>query len=118
MTAAPAHLTNPDWWDERMARVDELAALPQGWQDDDPAPTAEAIEITRQVLAVVRGLTLMGPTKLAPQILPTIDGGTQIEWHEQGWNVEIEISAAGRIETWAHRHADDRTFSYPPDRAS
>jgi hypothetical protein len=100
-----------------MARVDELAALPCGWVDDAPPPTSEAIEVTRQVLGVIRALAYMNPTKLAPQITPTYGGGTQIEWHEQGWTVEVEISATGRIETWVAdvRNRPTTVFSYPPD---
>lgn len=114
---APQHLIDPDWWDERMRRVDELAALPHGWIEDAPPPTPEAIEVTRQVLGVVRALAYMNPTKLAPQITPTYDGGTQIEWRETGWAIEIEITATGRIETWVADVRDRAVtvFTYPPD---
>jgi hypothetical protein len=32
-----------------------------------------------------------------PQIIPTVEGGVQLEWHRDGFDLEIEITCTGEI---------------------
>ena len=57
----------------------ELAALEDGWNGHDSAP------IDPRALDVLRALC----------VVPTARGGIQIEWHVNGWDVEIEVDSDG-----------------------
>lgn len=57
----------------------ELASLSEGWDGYDAYPISDA------ALAVVRAL----------HVVPTCNGGIQIEWHANGWDVEVEVSKDG-----------------------
>ena len=41
---------------------------------------------------------------------PTPEGGLQFEWHEGGWDVEIEVEPDGTVETWGRHLHNGATF--------
>jgi len=71
--------------------LDSLRKLPHGWNSYNAAPITEAaITSAERLIDMLR-------TSL-PAIVPRSCGGIQIEWHEQGMNVEIEIDADGTVQ--------------------
>lgn len=64
------------------ARIDSLAALEQNWNSyGAPPPTLEALRVLRCL-----------------HVMPTNDGGVQIEWHCNGQDVEIEVGPNGLLD--------------------
>ena len=43
----------------------------------------------------------MQPGVPLPSITPLSYGGVQLEWHRKGWDLEIEIVGAGKIQVFA-----------------
>jgi hypothetical protein len=76
-----------DWVRPVAKKLDELLSLPQNW-DSYGAP-----KIADSVVPTVIGLLqdVMLPTTPIPQIFPTSSGGVQLEWHQNGVDLEIEI---------------------------
>lgn len=71
---------------DRFARkLDELAALPEGWD------SYGATRITPAAVEAVRGLLSV----LA--IVPCSSGGLQVEFHALGWDFELEVEADGSV---------------------
>ena|SRR5690349_14030504 len=104
------------WFPKKMARLDEIAALESGWIDGNSgdAPTPVAIDGARRLVALIAMLTEVAPT-LQVQIVPTADGGVSLEWHEGGWDAEIDIERDGKLWIWAHHGDRGVEFSYPPE---
>lgn len=74
-------------------RLGELTSLPQGWdghggQSVDPAVARFTLEMLGDI---------MRPDTPLPQLMPLSCGGIQVEWHRNGWDVEIEISKPGQV---------------------
>jgi hypothetical protein len=108
MSSAEKHdptLVRP-WLPERLARLEEIANLDENWDSYHALPPAEAaISTTRALVQMLSAWHTVNP-QFAPQFCPTVDGGVQIEWHEQGYNLEITIEPDGRIGGWLNRHVD------------
>jgi hypothetical protein len=102
------------WFLDLQRRLDDIGALEENWGSYHEAPiTAEAIDVSRRLLAVLAMLAEIKPT-LSTQICPTPPGGIQLEWHEGGWNAEIEVEPDGSISIWCS-DGGKREFCYPPD---
>jgi hypothetical protein len=68
------------------ARLAHLAALTDGWDSyEGKAPTEAALK-------VVRGLNAV----------PRSDGGIQLVWHANGWEIEVDFEPDGQPSFWAH----------------
>lgn len=59
--------------------VSALGALGEDWDGYGAAPVSE------EALAVVRAML----------VVPTCNGGVQVEWRANGWDFEVEISKDG-----------------------
>lgn len=72
---------------ELSERVQELAELPKDW-DSYGARTVdeEAIKLGAEIALA------LSPRFGSPWLVPTADGGVQVEWHERGWDIEVCIS--------------------------
>jgi len=99
----PAVFTSAPPWEDWSSHVEErareLAGLGGGWDGRDSRPpslrTAEiALDELRRVAP---------PGLPMPQVLPTVDGGVQFEWHCQGWTVELEVTPAGEVLAWGEQ---------------
>lgn len=81
----------PAWLAQSAERMNELLQLPRGWNSHKARPTepraaTAALELLGRIM--IPGLT-------PPQIVPTVHGGVQLEWHVRGLDVEIEVAPDG-----------------------
>jgi hypothetical protein len=94
------------WEVEVVRRVVKLLDMPEDW-DSYGAPKIKkdagmfALEILQKV---------MRPRTPMPQIVPTAAGGIQIEWHEKGIDLEIDILGPYECELW---YRDQRSQQAP-----
>jgi hypothetical protein len=98
----------PKWLLPTVERAGRLLALPANW-DMQGAPTLDdaAIQTALDVLCMV-----MDQDSSLPSWTPTRDGGVQLDWHESGIDLEIEVSptsadgyavisdSTGRVPEW------------------
>lgn len=97
------HPTAPHWLRDIAQRLDELTDFPTGWDGHDARPmTEDAVVMMLHVLQQVAT-----PGVPVPDMVLSPEGGLQVEWHQGGWDVEIEVRASGDIEAWA-RPVDGR----------
>jgi hypothetical protein len=77
-----------EWVAAALERIEELTALARGWDGYDAKP----IDATVAVQAVRFVLDHAYPSVPQPAIVPSADGGIQIEWHRGGIDLEVSIS--------------------------
>jgi hypothetical protein len=81
-----------EWVSEVLSRLRALAVLDDGWDGNNaPRISPTNVEIAMQLLAHV----MLSDTP-APEIVPTVRGGLQLEWHVRNVDVELEILSPGR----------------------
>jgi hypothetical protein len=75
------------WKRDLAKRLAEFMTLPEDW-DSHGAPQL-SFEI---FFAALKNLeSMMTPETLLPDVVPTVRGGIQIEWHDRGIDVEVEV---------------------------
>lgn len=73
-----------------------LDSMRPGWDGNDaPVPTATTIEIALYELA-----RCVAPGMPPPEVRPTVRAGVQFEWHQGGWDIEMECLPSGRVVAW------------------
>lgn len=81
----------PNWVPQLLAQVCQLVELPQDWDSYGAPPVREA--------AVLGALELLAQvitgSSSPPQIVPTSQGGLQLEWHQGGVDLEVEVLGPG-----------------------
>lgn len=86
-------------------RAAELAALPRGWNSYDARPvSAKALHGAIEFL-----LEYAAPDVDRPALVPTVRGGLQLEWHNNGLDVEVEVAPDGHVCFFAEDAAAERT---------
>ena len=83
----------PIWLVSTSDRINELVRLPLGWDGHDGRP----VNFDVADFAVQFLLQTLEPDGPAPLVVPLSYGGLQLEWHEQGIDLEIEVEAPNRI---------------------
>lgn len=66
-----------------IARLQSFMKLERGWDSYDAAPI--------NPLPVMIGIIM----QTAPAVVPLSNGGVQMEWHRDGWDIELEITPDG-----------------------
>lgn len=93
----PGSWARPRWVDYVEAALNQLVALPAGWDGRRAQPiTIAAVEGVVHMLSLV-----MGERTAAPQLFPLPDGGIQAEWHIGGNAIEVEVDGAGEAHVLA-----------------
>jgi hypothetical protein len=74
----------------------QLVKMPAGWDSYNAPPLRRdaglfALEILQSV---------MRPRTPLPQVIPSAAGGVQLEWHENGVDLELHITAPYQWELW------------------
>lgn len=86
----------PPWLPEVVERINNLARLPSPIAADAPAPPTEAAA-TAALDAIRRVMWFETPT---PAVVPTYDGGLQLEWHAEDLDIELTVMPAGERHVW------------------
>lgn len=84
--------TRVSWTSQALARLDRLANLGPAWDG------AAAKAITPSVIEAVRDFVtsdLIDHTDIKPELVPTLDGGIQLEWHTSDVDLIIECEPSG-----------------------
>ena len=87
MSDKPRDNGGPAWLRLTMLRCVELLALPRNWDSYGAEPISP--ELTWTALQLLRCFMRDGMSR--PKIVPTNRGGVQLEWHQDGIDLEVEI---------------------------
>jgi len=82
------------WFMPLLDRICELGELPLNWDSYDGLP----IDLRTATFAVIVLFESLSKSDLLPSVVPTSCGGIQLEWHEGGVDLEIEILSPSTIE--------------------
>lgn len=97
--AGVSRSARPRWVDLVEGELNQLLALPAGWDGRRALPvTTTAVEGVVALLSLV-----MDERTAAPQLFPLPDGGVQAEWHIGGDAVEVEFDGEGAAHVLADR---------------
>jgi len=78
-------------------RMIELLELPPGWNSYNARPiTKENVNFAFNLLG-----RIMRHDTPAPNVVPMVRGGVQLEWHTRGINLEISIYSPGEVSFFA-----------------
>lgn len=99
------------WLSAALARLDELATLKANWDSYQAEPMTPAALIAAR--GYVSVMALISPVSAMPEpaIVPTNDGGIQLEWHQSGVDVEVYISPTGGVSGWTRDGTTEAEFS-------
>ncbi|NUN51598.1 MAG: hypothetical protein HUU06_02270 [Planctomycetaceae bacterium] len=78
-----------------VAHLGDILALEANW-DSYASPRIDR-GATSAALVALLSLASISPEAPAPFVVPTSRGGVQLEWHEQGVDLEIEIRPDGKV---------------------
>lgn len=87
------HMHEPAWQESVVRQLEDLSALDEGWDGFRAGP------IRRDVITfAVRVLeSIMRPSTPPPHITPMSHEGLMLEWHRNGFDLEIEIEKPGQL---------------------
>lgn len=77
------------WIEELLPKFEELMRLPVGWDGYSGLPVSfQCVCFALQLIASLSTAEIE-----APQVVPGSDGSLQLEWHNYGYDVELNILA-------------------------
>jgi len=88
------------WQVEVVNQLVKFAKLPKGWDSYN----AERFRSDAGMFALEVLEKVMRPRTPVPQIVPTASGGVQLEWHQKGIDLEINIVGPYNCELWYRDH--------------
>ena len=81
----------PVWLESTNDALRELLALPPNWDSYGAAP----IHVESVMAAIDLLRAIMRDDTPAPAVVPTPQGLVQLEWHRDGFDLEIEVQSLG-----------------------
>ncbi len=93
-TAIRDHHARTPWLEPVVQRMAALVALPEGW-DSYGAPALDAKLLFAALDLLARTMSADTP---APAVIPTSQGGVQLEWHRSGIDLEVEVLSPNRFD--------------------
>jgi hypothetical protein len=98
------------WRRDALEKLRRLAALEPNWDSYGACPISGAVVMVVEDLLDVVAL----PKAPEPAVVPTPEGGVQLEWHIRGLDLEVEVapSATGTLlvsldDEWARETVDE-----------
>jgi hypothetical protein len=80
--------TSPAWVVAFARKVEQILKLQDGWDGEgSKAPNLNSVIEALEFL-----FSALSHDTLAPQVVPTSDGGLQLEWHAKGIDLEVTFS--------------------------
>lgn len=94
-----------NWNQEVSNRLDHLVALPIGWDGYGGRPVI--FSLAYFALSLLHHVC--SDDSDAPSIVPGGDGTLQLEWHQNGYDVELDILAANNVSAMRYNIETDET---------
>lgn len=94
----------PTWLYPALARLQHLSRLGDNWDTYGGSPVADEAVFT--ALSVIA--RLLKDESVPPVIVPTSQGGVQLEWHRVGDEVEIRVTPDGEISAFRFNEGDGK----------
>jgi len=86
-------IEEPRWLRPTVQRMEQLLALPRNWDSYGALPvTVVSVQMALNALMMV-----MESRSPAPTVVPTVEGGVQLEWHQNDIDLEVEVKPEGQI---------------------
>lgn len=105
--------TPADWLRPIVERFQALASLTEDWDGyGSPAPDRHTLINALDVLQ-----RFMLATIAVPAVAPTPTGGVQFEWHQGGWDIEVEVTPSGQAIAWGENVTTGESFHGTVDEA-
>jgi hypothetical protein len=98
---APVH----PWQKDSVSKLIELVALPENWDGYGASPIGR--DVAFFALEILQGS--LGERTPKPSVVPTSVGGIQLEWHEKGIDLELQIIGIYECEMWFQDHQTGET---------
>ena len=92
---------NPPWVQELESRLNSLTGLPIGWDGYQGKPVSFSCA---SFAANLIGRICVDNVP-APQLVPGSDGTLQLEWHLNGYDIEINVLAPFEVVAARYNHA-------------
>jgi hypothetical protein len=105
--AQAARDERPQWLAPVRNTLLKYTELPQGWDSYSGQPLRSDV----LVFALTMLNSVMQAKTPLPHLVPSSEGGLQIEWHEKGIDLEVYIAAPYRCEMWFEDHREGRRVS-------
>lgn len=84
------------WWNLIQNKMGKFICLPENWDGHGGRPTRfQCAYFAMHILEVT-----CSPTTPEPSIVPCANGGLQIEWHINGYDIEIYVEKPNKIYAW------------------
>lgn len=92
-----------DWLYSTLQAMQQISVLPANWDSYGSQRIQDAAIVgAMQLLAVT-----LNPNGVAPMVVPTSVGGLQLEWHQDGFDIEVEFSPTGAASAYLYDYQKD-----------
>lgn len=85
--------TEPAWLQPTLQALLALRNLPRGWDSYGAKPID--IDCIQEAMRLL--VQIMKEDSPVPCVVPTAEGGVQLEWHQGGYDIEVEIASPTQI---------------------
>jgi hypothetical protein len=85
----------PHWVQIVLRRLRSIADLPAGWSGRGGPPVEP--QLLPQAFQLIADIMPNDDPSYVPHLVPTVEGGLQMEWHRDGFDLEIEMSPLGEV---------------------
>ena len=96
------------WQNDMVSTLCRFIELSDGWDSYGGKPLRH--DTGMFALQLMNGM--MGPSIPSPHLVPVSDDGLQIEWHQNGFDIELYIASPYECELMVHDHASAETKTY------
>ena len=90
------YLPTKPWRNDVMNRLQQLVALPRGWD----GYRAEPVSLENAVFTLGILDAVCGPDVPVPQIVPGSHGDLQVEWHLHRGDIELHVRSPLHVRAW------------------
>lgn len=86
----------PSWVRVTLEEIMRAIHLAKGWAGVGSVPATRRAVVTALMVLV----ETMAEDSVPPQVVPTFDGGLQLEWHCAGVDLEVYVEPDGQVSAW------------------
>ena len=103
ITIEAQHFVPSEPIQEVIRQASALVQLPDGWNSYNAKSVS--LETVRNAITFLLRSASANPNLAAPTAVPTVRGGLQLEWHQNGIDFEVEFGP-GRPAWWYAEHRE------------